>query len=251
LPVVNKIYSVEATPYGEKFNRSNKDSLSVIWSDQMYNSIRTVLDNSSGEYEEKRSRFLSWAFPVSSEDAVFSHLASLKKKYYDARHHCYAYIIESETEIQRFSDDGEPSGTAGLPILEAIRKKGLTNILVVVVRYFGGILLGASGLVRAYGKAAVSALDNALIVTRKLCYKTCVRMDYALYGKIRNFIDSRSFPVYDSKFTDIVELVIILEDDRKENFYKEIVEITGGKAEVEFGQKVHAYFDEEGNYVTL
>lgn len=215
----------------------------------MYESIRTVLTSGCGEYEEKRSRFLSWVFPVSSEEDVSLHLAFLKKKYYDARHHCYAYVIEGESEIQRFSDDGEPSGTAGLPILEAIRKKGFTNVLVVVVRYFGGILLGASGLVRAYGKAAISALDNVPAVIRKLCYEACVRVDYALYGKIRNFLDANNFPVCDTKFTDNVELILVIEDGRKEYFYKELTDITGGKALISFCGEKYAYFDEKGNFV--
>lgn len=215
----------------------------------MYECIRTVLSSGTGEYEEKRSRFLSWVFPVNSEEEVFSHLALLKKKYYDARHHCYAYIIEGKSEVQRFSDDGEPSGTAGLPILEAIRKKGLVNVLVVVVRYFGGILLGASGLVRAYGKAAVSALDNVQTVIRKLCCETSVRVDYSLYGKIRNFFESGNFPVRDTRFADDVEVLLVIENERKEYFCREITEITGGKAEITFGEKVFAYFDEEGNFV--
>ncbi|NLX76729.1 MAG: YigZ family protein [Clostridiaceae bacterium] len=215
----------------------------------MQGTIRTVLDNGYGEYEEKRSRFLAWVFPVSSEEEVFSHLQVLKKKYYDARHHCYAYIIEGESEIQRFSDDGEPSGTAGLPILETIRKKGLTNVLVVVVRYFGGILLGASGLVRAYGKAATASLDNAKTVIRKLCHKTSVSMDYTLYGKLLNYLESSNIPICSSEFTSNVEVVLLIEEEKKDRFHKEVTEITGGKAEVVFHRKEYAYFDEEGNFL--
>ena len=107
----------------------------------MQNCMRTVLKAGYGEYEEKRSRFLAFVFPVSSEEDAAGILNELKKKYWDAKHHCYAYRINSETAVQRFSDDGEPSGTAGVPILEAIRKKEFHNVLVVVVIYFFGILL--------------------------------------------------------------------------------------------------------------
>jgi len=113
----------------------------------------------------------------------------------------------------------------------------------------GAYLLGASGLVRAYGKAAISALDNTTTVIRKLCCEACVRVDYALYGKIRNFLETNNYPVKDTRFTDSVEVVLVIEEGRKDSFCNGLTEITGGKTEVVFGNKIHAYFDEEGNFV--
>lgn len=212
--------------------------------------IRTVLKIGEGNYEEKRSRFLSRVYPVCTEKEALGYLAELKKEYWDARHHCFAYIIEDESKIQRFGDDGEPSGTAGLPILEAIRKRELTNVLVVVIRYFGGVLLGASGLVRAYGKAASAGLDDAGVVHRKLCFRTVVHMEYPLYGRIQNFLAEKRFAVAGTQFTSIVEVELLLETEKKGFFEKEITELTGGKAQIEYGQKAWANFDEAGNYIS-
>ncbi|HZK26426.1 MAG TPA: YigZ family protein [Thermoclostridium sp.] len=217
----------------------------------MANSINTVLDIGTGEYEEKRSRFLSWIFQVNNEEQAQAHLAELKKKHYDARHHCSAYIIDQDNGIQRFSDDGEPSGTAGLPILEVIKKRQLANVLIVVVRYFGGVLLGAPGLVRAYGKAASAAVENTQIVTRELCYKTNVISDYPMYGKIRNFIDTNDFPIADIHFTDVVESELYIENDRMEFFKNQITEITGGQAQINHNQKIYAYFSKKGDFLTV
>jgi len=212
----------------------------------MQDCIRTVLKTGYGEYEEKRSRFLSFVFPVSAEEDAVGILNDLKKKYWDAKHHCYAYRIDSKTLVQRFSDDGEPSGTAGLPILEAIRKKGINNVLVVVVRYFGGILLGASGLVRAYGKAASIGLEDAGVITRKICYKTLLRIGYHLHGKVRNIAELNDFTITGTNYTDVVEIELLIEPEKKEFFEKTIAEASGGQAEIYFQEKTYANFDDNG-----
>ncbi len=209
--------------------------------------FRTVLKAGEGEYEEKRSRFLCRVYPVSSEDEVNTHLSVLKKKYWDASHHCYAYIIDNETTAQRFSDDGEPAGTAGLPILEAIRKKDLTNVLVVVIRYFGGTLLGASGLVRSYGKAATSGLDQAGVVVCKLCWKVEVSIDYSLYGRVQNVLIANRIAIAETSFTDIISLVLYIEPERMDFLEKEMAEISGGQAKLNWQEKTIVYFDENGN----
>lgn len=211
--------------------------------------IRTVLKAGSGQYEEKRSRFLSRVYPVSTEEEALNLLSGLKKEYWDARHVCFAYLIETETVAQRFSDDGEPSGTAGLPILEAIRKKELTNVLVAVIRYFGGILLGASGLVRAYGKAATAGLEDAGIAIRRECQRTVIHMEYPLYGKVQSYLSTRQFAVTETRFTDVVEIELFIEPEKKEFFESEITEITGGQAEMQFHDKVYVNFDESGKYL--
>jgi uncharacterized YigZ family protein len=212
----------------------------------MQDCIRTVLKAGYGEYEEKRSRFLSFVFPVSVEEDAVGILNDIKKKYWDARHHCYAYSIVSKTLVQRFSDDGEPSGTAGLPILETIRKKGINNVLVVVIRYFGGILLGASGLVRAYGKAASMGLEDAGVITRKMCYKVLLRIGYHLHGKVRNIAELNDFAVTDTKYTDVVEIEVLVEPEKKDFFEKAIAEASGGQAEICFQGKTYADFDDNG-----
>jgi uncharacterized YigZ family protein len=212
--------------------------------------FRTVLKTGYGEYEEKRSHFLAWVYPVSCEEEVQNQLSELKKKYWDARHHCYAYIIESETTAQRFGDDGEPSGTAGLPILEAIRKKELSNVLVVVVRYFGGVLLGASGLVRAYGKAATAGLDNAGILVRRQCVKTALHIDYSLYGRVQNVLAANGTAISGTSFSEIVEVNLFIEPEKMEHFEKEMAQITCGQARITRLEKVYVNFDEKGNYLS-
>ena len=217
----------------------------------MQTCIRTVLRAGKGEYEEKRSRFISWVYPVSTEEEVVDLMSALKKKHWDARHQCFAYIIDGDTTIQRFSDDGEPSGTAGLPILEIIRKKDLSNVLIVVIRYFGGILLGASGLARAYGKAAAAGIIDAEIIIKKQCFVAFVNADYHTYGKIQNFINTYKLQVRDTRYTDKVQIELLIEYDKKDLFEKDLNDITSGTAEVLFEGKTYASFDESGSYLSM
>ena len=128
--------------------------------------FHTIVRTSEGIYREKGSKFIALAFPVSTEDEVKKHLAEVKKQYYDARHHCYAYILGPNKDAYRQNDDGEPSGTAGRPIYGQLLSKDVTNTLIIVVRYFGGIKLGVSGLINAYKTAAKDALDNNCIVEK-------------------------------------------------------------------------------------
>jgi len=144
----------------------------------MKDTLLTISKISEGFYKEKGSKFLAFAFPVKSEDEVKNQIGQLKKKYYDARHHCYAFMLGKDQKIFRAADDGEPNNSAGMPILGQIRSKNLTNILIVVVRYFGGTKLGVSGLVQAYRTSALEALENAEIIEEIITQQIQVRFQY-------------------------------------------------------------------------
>ena len=154
-------------------------------------------------------------------------LYTVKKKYSDARHNVYAYVVR-ENNVQRYSDDGEPSGTAGMPVLDAIRKRGLTDMLVVVTRYFGGTLLGTGGLVHAYGKSASDGIENAEPVTRKLCSIFMVKADYGLSGKIEYSLKESEYILEDIAYTDAVIFTVGVPAGVEEKFIKEITELSLG-----------------------
>ena len=163
----------------------------------MKESYITVKSSAAAEITEKRSRFIASVKPVSTEDEALEFLNGLKQKYWNATHNVYAYIIEGNN-IMRYSDDGEPGGTAGLPVLEILKKEGLTNIIVVVTRYFGGVLLGTGGLVHAYSKSAKAGVEAAEIIEMVLCRRIDIDIDYTLLGKLQNELSKqrrRSAPV--------------------------------------------------------
>mgnify|MGYP006385169497 FL=1 len=145
---------------------------------------KILVGEGDGLYKEKGSKFIAKAFPVCSEDEVKARVAEFKKQYFDARHHCYAFIINPDKSCYRSSDDGEPSGTAGKPILNQILSKDVTNVCVVVVRYFGGIKLGVPGLINAYKTAAREALDNATVVEKTIDEVYSVEFDYPLMNEV-------------------------------------------------------------------
>ncbi len=190
---------------------------------------KTVKHRASTLLIEKKSKFIASVSPAANEEEALEFLKEIKSKYPDATHNVYAYIID-ENNIFRYSDDGEPSGTAGMPVLDTIRKEGLVDVCVVVTRYFGGTLLGTGGLVHAYGSSAKQGLYEADIITRALCNVVCVKVDYTMSGKIQHMIATKNLITDDIVYGDDVTYYIYSMIDETENLIKEITELTYGRA---------------------
>lgn len=189
---------------------------------------KSILKEQSYEIEIKKSRFISFLRPCKSENEALEFINSVKEKHSTARHHCYAYIIGEKKEFQRYSDDGEPSGTAGIPMLELLKKRDLSDICVVVVRYFGGILLGANGLVRAYVSACNEAINKSVIVEKKEYGDFEIFIDYNNYGKILNFIEENSYYIYNKSFGKNVVLKLYVEISELEDLKRNLLNMTSG-----------------------
>ncbi|MBR5155186.1 MAG: YigZ family protein [Clostridia bacterium] len=201
----------------------------------MKEEFRTVLCEGSDELVEKRSRFIATVKPVRTEAEAIEFLENLKKKYWDARHNVYAYILE-DNNIQRYSDDGEPAGTAGVPVLDMIKKEGLSNLIVVVTRYFGGILLGTGGLVHAYSKSAKMGVEAARPVTMTLCREVLIECDYSLLGKVQNEVLGQGFKVSDTTYADNVCVSVLVPVSKTEKFVKDLTDKTNGKISIKEGE---------------
>ena len=194
---------------------------------------KTVYQGASAEIVEKKSRFIADVFPVSSTEEAMEYLEKVKKQYWDARHHCWAYVIGVENVQERCSDDGEPSGTAGKPILEVIRGQGLHNVLIVVTRYFGGTLLGTGGLVRAYTAVSREGLSHSKIITRIYGFKLKISTDYTGLGKIQYLLAQKNIPLLDTAYTDSVEITALVSQEEEKHITKEIIEGTNGKSQIQ------------------
>ncbi len=197
----------------------------------------TVSREASAELEEKKSHFIATVRPVADEEEARGFIEALRSKYWNATHNVYAYYICGGNLQQKFSDDGEPSGTAGLPVLEAIRKLEVQDVAVVVTRYFGGTLLGASGLVRAYGKSAAMGIEAAGLVKRQLCIETGITMDYSLLGKLQAVTASKGYKVKDTVYAQDVDMYLYVPVDEFEAFSALVTETTNAKASVYAGEK--------------
>ncbi len=197
---------------------------------------KTVYRGGEGEITEKKSRFIANVVPVSSEEEAEEFIESMKKKYWDARHNCYAYIIGERGEIKRFSDDGEPGGTAGKPILEVLSGEGVTNAAIVVTRYFGGTLLGTGGLVRAYGAAAKAGLSASAVINKIPGMRLSITTDYTGLGKIQYLLGQRGITVLDTVYTDKVEMEALVSLKEGAAVKAEITEGTNGQAVLQEGE---------------
>ncbi len=193
----------------------------------MEQSYKTVAKAATTEYVDRRSRFIGAVQPVTSEEEALAFIAMKKKEHWDARHNVYAYVLR-ESGISRFSDDNEPQGTAGLPTLEVLQKRGVTDCVVVVTRYFGGILLGTGGLVRAYSQSATLALEAAGVVERRLCAFGTVTCDYAQYGWLQSLIPECDGKVDDALFVDNVRVSLHLPVSAVETFEKQLTDRSAG-----------------------
>ena len=190
-----------------------------------------VKEPGEGYYEEKKSKFLAVIFPITSEEEATCILEQIRKKYWDARHNCYAFVIGDNNEISRCSDDGEPSGTAGKPILEVLLGAKIHNALLVVTRYFGGTLLGTGGLVRAYQKSASDAILNCKLALMTSGSELTVETDYNGLGKLQ-FMARNNGIELEIEYTDVVTIKMALPQEQVDKIKKEIIELTLGKAKI-------------------
>lgn len=201
------------------------------------NSYKAVYQGGSGEIEEKKSRFIATIRPVESEEEAVSFIAEMKKQYWDARHNCSAFIIGRNQELTRCSDDGEPSGTAGRPMLDVLLKEGIHNAAVVVTRYFGGTLLGTGGLVRAYQRSVQEGLKNCVVIEKNQGRILEIGTDYNGMGKIQYLLGNEKIAVLDTVYSDEVKMTVIVPEEKKAYIEKSIIDATGAKAELVWKQK--------------
>lgn len=210
---------------------------------------KTILNTAEAEFEEKKSRFIANVRPVTCEEEALEFIEALRSKYWNATHNVYAYSINNGTLIQRYSDDGEPSGTAGVPTLEVIKRMGLQDAVVVVTRYFGGTLLGASGLIRAYSKSASMGLEAAEIVTRKLCYNLNIIIEYTIFGRLQNMLISNNNIIKEIRYEQDVELCVLIEVGNEEKLMKDIVEVSNGRAIQDLAEKTYITLGSDGRLI--
>lgn len=215
----------------------------------MASEYKVVYAGGEGEITEKKSRFIATVKPVRSEEEALLFIESMRKKYWNARHNCFAYVIGAHSELQRFSDDGEPGGTAGKPMLEVLLGEGLHDVAVVVTRYFGGVLLGTGGLVRAYQAAVKEGIAASTIIAKIQGYKLTIGTDYTGLGKIQYILGQRGISILNAEYTDSVKLECMVPDGELQAVTDEITEGTSGQAAIEVGDV--CYFAEIDGKIAL
>ena len=211
----------------------------------MLEEYKTVYEGGQGEIVEKKSRFIATVRPVQTEEEALIFIEEMRKKYWDATHNCFAYVIGERREIMRCSDDGEPGGTAGKPMLDVLLGEELYNTAVVVTRYFGGTLLGTGGLVRAYGKAAKEGLLAAGIAELVQYSRYFVTVDYTDSGKVQYEILQDGHVLHDTQYTDQVQFCVLVESEQSEAFEKKMLDIMKGKQVAEKMDEVFGVWQNE------
>ena len=209
----------------------------------------TVKKRAQDSFEEKKSEFIGYVKRVTTEEEAKEFVAEIRGMHKQARHNCFAYVVGQNMGTQRYSDDGEPQGTAGIPILEVIKKQGITDCAVVVTRYFGGILLGTGGLTRAYIKGASIAIEAAGVVEKVDGTRVGIEIEYDLYGKIQYLCGQNNWHIEDTEFAEGVKIYILLENSELEKLEKEVTEATSAKAKIT--KDMEDIYFKEGNRLYL
>lgn len=206
---------------------------------------KTLLKEGNAEFVINKSRFIGYGCPCEKEEEALEFIRRIQKMHRDATHNCYAYVIGKNSGIMRYSDDGEPGGTAGMPILEVIRRRGLVNCAVVVTRYFGGVLLGAGGLVRAYTQGSKVALDAAGVITMTFSDRYLVEVDYSTWQRMEHFLKSAPVLVEQTSFeTSVITTMLIRTPDR-DRVLEDISRLSDGKAETLYEESVYYPWPEQ------
>ena len=214
----------------EKINRKKGDF--------MLKKYKTILTQAEAEIVEKKSRFIATVRPVKTEEEAKAFIEEMKKKYWNATHNVFAYQIGERNELQRFSDDGEPQGTAGMPVLSVLKGEDIKDTAIVVTRYFGGTLLGTGGLVRAYQKATQTGLENSVIIDKQIGRKLTIGTDYNGLGKLQYLIAKDELTTIDTVYTEKVELILMVPKEKEQSFEKAVTEATSGNADISWGDEV-------------
>lgn len=202
----------------------------------MLQKYRTIKEDNQHEIEIKKSRFICFLKRIDSEEEAKDFIQQIKKEHWKANHNCSAFVLGDHHEIQRSSDDGEPSGTAGVPMLEVLKKNDLINVCAVVTRYFGGTKLGAGGLIRAYSGSVAQAIVHTGIVEGKLQQEVFVQLDYSNWGKMENFIASENLAVKDTQFTDRVVVTCMVDENQVDDFEAQVTDLLNGQVSFTTGE---------------
>lgn len=202
-------------------------------------SYKTLHKFGSDEYIVEKSTFIGYTKPIKTEEEAIEFVNEIKKKHKDATHNVWAYTVGENMNIQRYSDDGEPQGTAGIPTLEVIKKEDLRDVVVVVTRYFGGIKLGAGGLVRAYTKGAKIGIEAGIVIEKVKYTEVKIKIEYTQLGKIQNEIMNLGFTVKDTIYSEDVEIIVYSKVEEVQSLKDRMIDITSGTADVSLGDEYY------------
>ena len=192
---------------------------------------KTLIRQGEDSFIINKSRFIGYGCPCETEDAALAFLAEIRARHRDATHNCYAYIVGANMGVMRYSDDGEPGGTAGMPIIEVMKARGVTNACVVVTRYFGGVLLGAGGLVRAYSQGAAAAINACGVGMMHPTARYLMEISYPMLGRMEHFLKSEPIIVEDKGYTDVISFTLIVREADEDGFLRRLTDMSEGRVE--------------------